>query len=240
MVAVVVAGATGAIGREVVIEAVADPRVHRVVALSRRSIDAATWSQVFGSRLNIDAAQKKLAVVGVDWERLTDEREAYLSANPTVAEGLSGATIGAMCMGTTKKDAGSAKAFRRCDLEYVQAFGKSMQQLSGSTLRCFSQISSQGANSNSWFLYMKTKGEADDATIALQFPHTSIFRPGLLERGDKARTVESFFGCFVTGMPVTNVAKALLRDALAALENPGSQPKVEVHNNASINRLASL
>lgn len=40
----------------------------------------------------------------------------------------------------------------------------------------FSYISSAGANKNSWFLYMKTKGEVEEALAAQQFPHLSIFR----------------------------------------------------------------
>jgi len=50
----------------------------------------------------------------------------------------------------------------------------------------------QGSNKNSWFLYPKTKGLAEEAIIKLQFPRTSIFRPGLLRRGDLARGIENY------------------------------------------------
>lgn len=237
MSSVVVAGATGAIGREVVIESVADPRVERVVALSRRLIDHTAWLEVFGSRLDLGLAKRKLDIVCVDWEGLTNNAEAYLSSQPKFAASLSNAQIVAMCMGTTRKDAGSAEAFRRCDLEYVTAFGKAVKRLAGPRFQCFSQISSEGAKASSWFLYLKTKGEADEATISLQLPKTSIFRPGLLGRGDKARTVESFASCFVTPMSVERVAKALLRDALESSPTSNA-PSVQFFSNSDINRLA--
>jgi oxidoreductase len=60
-----------------------------------------------------------------------------------------------------------------------------------------SYVSSQGANPNSWFLYPKTKGEVEEALKNLKFQSTSIYRPGLLDRGSKARLVEKIAGTFV-------------------------------------------
>lgn len=48
----------------------------------------------------------------------------------------------------------------------------------------------QGANKDSWFLYPQTKGEVEENVKRLEFERTSVFRPGLLERGDLTRTVE--------------------------------------------------
>jgi hypothetical protein len=53
------------------------------------------------------------------------------------------------------------------------------------------RIPLQGANKKSWFLYPQTKGEVEENVKNLQFARTSIFRPGLLNRGELARTVES-------------------------------------------------
>ncbi len=47
-----------------------------------------------------------------------------------------------------------------------------------------SVVTSVGSNSNSWFLYTKTKGQLEDQVRAMGFPYTTIFRPGLLERND--------------------------------------------------------
>jgi hypothetical protein len=37
---------------------------------------------------------------------------------------------------------------------------------------------------------MQVKGQAEDAVIEREFPHTVILRPGMLDRGDKQRTGE--------------------------------------------------
>lgn len=46
-----------------------------------------------------------------------------------------------------------------------------------------SLLTSTGSSSKSWFLYLKTKGVLEDDTKALKFDYTSVFRPGLLNRG---------------------------------------------------------
>ena len=68
------------------------------------------------------------------------------------------------------------EAFRLVDFTYVTEIAR----LSRGTPGCeyFSHVTAQGSSSSSWFLYPKTKGEAEEAIAALKFKHTSIFRPG--------------------------------------------------------------
>lgn len=266
MSSVLIAGSSGAIGREVVKEAVADDRVARVVALSRRAVPQDKWLETFGPTLDLVKAAQKLSVVAVDWEKLTnpETRGAYLQS-PQVTAGVGGASssvdtavpasstaaaplveafqrhhLVAMCLGTTRKDAGSAEAFRRCDFDYVTAFATTVRDAAASlgnnnVLQCFSQVSSQGADAKSWFLYMRTKGEADDfVSQAGLFPRVVLLRPGLLGRGEKARTVESIVSCFVTPMPVRSVAVAMIRDFFA-----GGAPGKTVLHNADLFRLSA-
>ena len=46
-----------------------------------------------------------------------------------------------------------------------------------------SLLTSTGANPNSWFLYLKTKGRMEESTKEEKFDYTSIFQPGALNRG---------------------------------------------------------
>lgn len=81
------------------------------------------------------------------------------------------------CLGTTRKAAGSAAAFRRVDLEYVLAFGKAAVQAGAS--HCILN-SSAGAEITSRNLYLHTKGEAEAGLSALGFATVDVVRPGLL------------------------------------------------------------
>ena len=69
---VIVAGATGSTGREIVTRLVAHPDVGRVVALSRYPIPVNRWHSFFPNLRTADAL-KHLSVVAVDWSKLHDE-----------------------------------------------------------------------------------------------------------------------------------------------------------------------
>ena len=68
------------------------------------------------------------------------------------------------CLGTTRKDAGSAEAFRRVDFDYVVAFARLAKRAGA---RRFMLVSSLGASPNSRFLYPRTKGECEAAISAI-------------------------------------------------------------------------
>jgi oxidoreductase len=241
---VIVAGSTGAVGRNVVVNAVASPSIRRVVALSRRAIPAAEWPATFPGIDGTLAAQK-LNVVAVDWEKLyqaQQQQQAAAATAPAVDATLAAAFAGhhhaVMAMGTTRRDAGSAEAFFHIDHDYALSFATLVKAASGSTLEHYSQISSQGADSSSWFLYMSTKGKTDDAVCAMKFPRTSIFRPGLLGRGDdKARFVERFASFFAPVMDTATLGAAVVKDFLQSRKSAAAQ--VSFWNNDDINRIAA-
>lgn len=115
------------------------------------------------------------------------------------------------------QDAGSADAFRKVDLDYVVAGARAAK--AAGTVKHFGLLGSGLASPNSMFLYLRTKGEAEEAVKGLKFPSTSIFHPGLLDRGDKARPIERvlkhvpFLPCITTA----DAAKAMVLDAFRAL-----------------------
>ena len=51
-------------------------------------------------------------------------------------------------------------------------------------------LTSAGANAKSFFLYLKTKGEAEENYKNLNFQNLTIWRPGMLDRGSATRTTE--------------------------------------------------
>lgn len=222
---VIVAGATGAIGREFVQQAVSDNFFARVVALSRKDIPEAQWEETWPG-IDLTKARNKLKVYAVDWEALCEN-----PANAKAAEAFSGHQYAVNLLGSTRKDAGSAENFHHYDFDYYEAFANAVKAFNPnpavssnsnealSSLQHFAQISSTGASSSSWFLYPKTKGEADESLMRKgYFAKASIWRPGLLGRKDKARTVEKFASFFVSAMDVGQVAAAII----ATMKSPSA------------------
>ncbi|WP_421229293.1 NAD(P)H-binding protein [Aeromonas jandaei] len=80
-------------------------------------------------------------------------------------------------LGTTRKDAGSAEAFRRVDLDYVIAFAKLARSHGCQRLIV---VSSMGASARSPALYPRTKGEMEQALLAQSWPRLAIVRPAML------------------------------------------------------------
>nr|CCC91817.1 conserved hypothetical protein [Trypanosoma congolense IL3000] len=244
-----VAGATGAIGRCVVRNALQRKEFTRVVALTRRGTEedpkahfglslAESDSSVVsaepkeGSSVVTAEQLSRLQPVTFDWEAFCGfwerrhcsravthpEKNNVEAADEDSGEFyrklFTGHTYVAMCLGTTRRDAGSAANFMRCDYDYVVAFAQAVQVFSGNDLRCFAQVSAQMANKNSWFLYPQTKGRADFAVEELKMPRLCIYRPGLLDRGEKTRTVEKIAKWFVSAIPVETCGRAIVRDFL--------------------------
>ena len=89
-----------------------------------------------------------------------------------------------ICLGTTIKKAGSQKNFRKVDIGYCLSIAKKAKESGAETL---SLISSIGADSTSKNLYLRTKGELEEAIQELQFPVVNIFRPSFLvgQRSEK-------------------------------------------------------
>ncbi|MCR4294954.1 MAG: oxidoreductase [Elusimicrobia bacterium] len=106
--------------------------------------------------------------------------------NPILASGwpeLNGLDEAYGCLGTTRKDAGSAAAFRAVDLDLAVAFARAAKT---GGARSFGLVSSAGADAGSAFLYPRVKGEAEAAVGALGFETVVIARPSLL-LGERVR-----------------------------------------------------
>ena len=144
----VVAGGTGLVGEGLLRLLQADAMYHHVTSLVRR---------------------ERPAVPGVTSQLVDFERLEELDL-PAVDDAF-------CCLGTTRRAAGSAAAFRRVDLDYVAAFARLAKR--AGALR-FMLVSSVGASSGSRFLYPRTKGECEAAVSAVGFKTVVIVRPSFL------------------------------------------------------------
>jgi len=156
---VLVAGATGLIGRALLNRLAGDPRVGAVTALVRRTSARQAWP----------AGCQALAV-------------DYSTLGAASAPGLPKADWAFCCLGTTIKVAGSQDAFRAVDFDAVLAFARAARA-AGATR--FGLVSAMGASERSSVFYNRVKGEVERELSAHGWPHLVIARPSLLlgERG---------------------------------------------------------
>lgn len=197
----VVVGGTGAVGRELVGQLLCSPRWAQVVTVGRR--EALVPPQYTGWEAG------KLKQVVVDMDHLESEAQGAFE----------GADAVFCALGTTRGVAGSADAFRKVDLEYVEATARAAK---AAGVRHFSLCSAAGARAGvpsggGWkvlhgLLYMKCKGQAEEAVKAQSFAYASIFRPGMLDRGDLARPGERLFK-WIGSVPAAQVAAAMVADS---------------------------
>ena len=147
---VLLAGATGLVGSQVMQVAVDHPWL-RLIALTRR-----------------EAPMPR----GVRMEMLVAETGGWPQA---VAQIAPGAVICAL--GTTMRQAGSEEAFRAVDYDLVLALAKAARE---AEVANFVLVSSAGADVHSKAFYLRVKGEIEAALIKLRFRRLDILRPGLL------------------------------------------------------------
>jgi uncharacterized protein YbjT (DUF2867 family) len=211
---VVVAGATGLVGRECVRAMLADPAFH-VVALVRRA--------------DAFAPQPRLTLATIDYERL----------DATAAAALGGCDALLSALGTTIRTAGSQPAFRRVDHDYPLELAR-LGRAAG--VGHFGLVSALGADAGSRVFYNRVKGETERDVLAVGYRSVAIVRPSLL-LGDRdevrpAEALGRLVGVFAPAAwrPVhaRDVAGALVRRAAAR------RPGVEIVENAALRREAHV
>ena len=161
----VIIGATGAVGKEILQEILADDFYNKVYILGRQSIGKL-------------ADEERLTKIIVDFENLNFDTSILEDADVFAS------------LGTTIKIAGSKENQRKIDVDYTVNFAK----LCEGKVRSFNVVSAIGANSKSKNFYNSLKGELEDKLKALNLGVLRIFQPSLLisKRADK-RFLEQMF-----------------------------------------------
>jgi uncharacterized protein YbjT (DUF2867 family) len=147
-----VAGATGLVGQSLVRQLGAERNWREVRALVRYSLPA-------------ELSAPSVIPVQVDYDRL-DPPPPWAGADQVFC-----------ALGTTMRQAGSAEAFRRVDLEYPVALARAALARGA---RHFLLVTAVGATPTSRVFYNRVKGEVEAAIIALGFRSVTIARPSLL------------------------------------------------------------
>jgi uncharacterized protein YbjT (DUF2867 family) len=145
------AGATGLVGRQLLLQALAEPGLQRLHTLGRRAPPGVN--------------DPRLQAQAVDFAALP----ALPPAGPQAA---------AVCaLGTTIRVAGSQAAFRAVDHDAVLAFARAVR---GAGVQRFGLVSALGADPAASVFYNRVKGEVEAALQTLGFASLVIVRPSLL------------------------------------------------------------
>ncbi len=197
---VLLAGATGLIGRHLLQELLLDPTIARVIAPTRRPL--ATSHEKLENKL-VDFSQLESALAG-------------LSVDQVIC-----------CLGTTIKQAGSKQRFREVDYGYPLALAR-LAKAGGATH--YLVVTAAGADRHSRVFYNRVKGELEHDLEALGFDALTIARPSLLlgER-EEVRIAEKLAAPFARLLPLkwraiegATVAKALAQLAREPAHGTGS------------------
>lgn len=216
----IVIGATGEVGKAIVKELVKRSQFEKVTLIVRRQLELPSPET--------DENYRKIEQKLVDFEKLSESAEAF-----------KGHHVGFSALGTTRGKSGAA-GFYRVDHDYVVESAKLTKE---GGCKHFHLVSSGGANKNSSFLYMKTKGETEDEVSKMGFERVSIYRPSLLlvDRVEK-RTFESILQAIARTMDfgrwmsidVPVLSKAIVDNCFRPLSGDNN---VEIFENGDLNKM---
>lgn len=152
---VIVTGATGMAGAEVVRQCLVDPDIHGVTALVRRPLEA---------------AHPKLAVV---------VHEDFLRYD-AVLQRLTGHDACLWCLGVSQRDVPEPE-YVRITRDYTLAGAAAMRSVNPGLT--FGFLSGAGADTQgqSRLLFGRVKGQTENRLAELGLPRLYIFRPGYIE-----------------------------------------------------------
>jgi uncharacterized protein YbjT (DUF2867 family) len=148
---VMVAGATGLVGREVLAALSAAENIRAIHVVGRRAPDSADARVHFHP---VDFGQT------AQLQQLPPVDDVYIA------------------LGTTIKVAGSQAAFRAVDHDAVLALARHARQAGA---RRLAVVSAMGADAQSRIFYNRVKGETEDALRALGYDTLLIARPSMID-----------------------------------------------------------
>lgn len=195
---ILLAGATGLVGRLTLQRLLEDDRCTSLLAPTRRALDV---------------AHPKLDNRVLDFEQLR-EHAVQWHADAAIC-----------ALGTTIKQAGSREVFHRVDHDYPLWLAQALQ---ANGTACFVLNSAMGADPDSRVFYSRVKGELERDLRDLHFPSLTLVRPGLIGGDRSEPRAGERFASVVLGAlapmlprgwrisPAENIAAAMIEAACLA------------------------
>lgn len=197
----IIIGATGAVGRELVDYLLMNDNYGKITIFVRRVIDR--WEKLSEEQKN------KLNIVKVEnLDFMAEDKDKILSilndnTQYDVLFNVLGSRVGR-----------GEEEFRKVDFTYVVNSCILCEKLN---ISHFSNCSAANASKDSWFLYSRVKGEAEEECLKKNLNYVSILRPGIiLNRENDDRLGEKIIAYipFLPKISSKDIAMAMLVDDL--------------------------
>lgn len=180
----VVIGGSGAVGRELVDYLTNSGNWEIITLIVRRKIERWNSLPMNGTKVNF--------IILENLDILGKSRDEILKLYPEM--NFEGYDSVFNCLGSRVKNGN--EEFYKVDFTYVEYSASLCEKFN---IPHFSHVTSEGANKNSCFLYMRVKGEIEEKLQSMKIEKLSIFRPGaILDRDNDYRCGESFLKCLVS------------------------------------------
>ena len=198
----IIIGATGAVGRELVDYLLMNDNYGKITIFVRRVIDR--WDKLSEEQKN------KLNIVKVEnLDFMSEDKDKILSimndkdTQYDVLFNVLGSRVGR-----------GEEEFRRVDFTYVVNSCILCEKLN---ISHFSNCSAANASKDSWFLYSRVKGEAEEECLKKNVNYVSILKPGIiLNRDNDDRIGEKIISYipFLPKITSKDIAMSMLMDDL--------------------------
>jgi oxidoreductase len=198
----IVIGPTGAVGRELTDFLLNSEHFSKVTVLARRKIER--WNSLSEEKA------KKFNFIQVENLEILNKESQFLKDE--LFSGESDYDSLFCCLGS--RTGKGKEEFIKVDYDYVVYSAILCEKF---LIPHFSVVSSGGADPKSWFLYMKTKGRADEECLRRNITSKNIFRPGLImDRDNDDRTGEKILSWvpFIPKITSTDLARAIYNNSV--------------------------
>ena len=197
----IIIGATGAVGRELVDYLLMNENYGKITIFVRRVIDR--WEKL------PEEKKQKLNIVKVEnLDFMAGDKEKILSilndnTQYDVLFNVLGSRVGR-----------GEEEFRKVDFTYVVNSCILCEKLN---ISHFSNCSAANASKDSWFLYSRVKGEAEEECLKRNVNYVSILRPGIILNRDNDDRLGEKIVAYIPFLPkITSkdIAMSMLMDDL--------------------------
>jgi uncharacterized protein YbjT (DUF2867 family) len=215
---VIVTGATGMVGKAVLLECLDDKGVDRVIAVGRRP-------------------------VGMSHPKLSERLLSDMADPSPIADALAGVDACYFCLGVSSVGM-TEEEYTRLTYDLTLGFAKALAAASPQAVFCYVTGKNTDSTGKGPRMWARVKGRTENAILALPFKAAYMFRPGFIRpmRGIKSRTrmYQFFIVLFRPLFPVLSLFSAFSTDSItvgrAMLYVTRKLPKDPLVESVDINR----